>query len=469
MLVRRCGESVAPSRRRQWALPLPALLAVLIALTPYTVWSQDDDRPGADTTESPGTGASEEPESIGAVPAEDEPASEPFADSENVPDLPREDILEDFDAVWSTVEETYVDSEFDGVAWDEIREEYRTKIAEAEDTLAAYRLIAEMLDTLEGYNNFIVPPWLAPDDEAESADAGGVEYEYGGVGILLQELQSGEVMVLNVFRDTPAEGAGVLIGDKIVGVNDWRVAGDNPVQSIADRVRGPVGTPVTITLQDLDGAERDVEITRAQIDLRPSVEYELVDGRIGYLRIPVLSSDLVDEASKALPQLLSSSGLILDLRSVSSGTLDATIRIGQWFLGSAHMGGFLSREGAAALPFRSDAIAAYQRPIVVLTNWRTYGVGEILAFLLREYKRGKIVGNQTEGGFEVGQFTDLPSGGLLHSVIGRYVSPQGALLPLEGLTPDEAVDPPDLETIRSGEDVYIDKAVDVLRNSPRVL
>jgi carboxyl-terminal processing protease len=159
--------------------------------------------------------------------------------------------------------------------------------------------------------------------------------------------------------------------------------------------------------------------------------------------------------------------MILDLRSVSFGGYEEMAQIVQWFLGAGHLGGFLSREGAFALPSRQDAIAAFQRPVVILTNPRTSQVAEVLAFLLTEYKRGKIVGNQTAGSYELSRQLDLPSGGLLQVAIGRYISPQGNLLPPEGLVPDVEVEFPDLATVRSGRDVYIEQAIEVLRNPKR--
>jgi carboxyl-terminal processing protease len=375
-----------------------------------------------------------------------------------------QDVLADFDAVWQLIAESYVDEGYDGVDWEALREQYRPQVEIASDARSAYQMLTEMVAQLPSPNTLVIPPWLRSDLESESSD---VLLEYGGVGILLQQLEGGDVMVLQVFRDTPAEAADVLVGDVIVGVNDWRVGGENPVSAIADRVRGPVDTDVQLTLRDPDGVERTVEITRAQIDLRPSVEHRLIEGTIGYLRIPVLSKELVEVGTKALPQLLSASGMILDLRSVSRGSFEEMAQIVQWFLGAGHLGGFLSREGAFALPSRQDAIAAFQRPVVILTNPRTYGIAEVMAFILSEYKRGKIVGNQTAGAYELGRPVDLPSGGLLQVTIGRYISPQGTLLPPEGLPPDVEVEFPDLATVRSGRDVYIEQAVEVLRNPKR--
>ena len=374
------------------------------------------------------------------------------------------DVLADFDTVWQSINDGYVDTEFGGVNWEDIKNQYRPKVNAARDSESAYQLLAELVGQLKNMNTVVVPPWLLPALGKESSEP---LLEYGGVGILLQELVSGDVMVLQVFSKTPAEAAGVLLGDVIVGVDNWRVTGEDRIGQIVERVRGLVDTSVALTLQDPDGGERNVDITRARIDLRPSVEDRVIDGSIGYIRIPLLSEDLVEKASRALPRLINTSGLILDLRSVSAGSVEAMVRIAQWFLGAGHMGGFFSRGEAYGLPYNSEAIAAYQRPVVVLTNTRTYGMAEILVYLLEGYGRAQIVGNKTAGGFELGRIVDLPSGGLLHMTVGLYLSPQGTPLPQEGIEADVEVEPPDLATVRQGRDTYIEKAVEVLRDPKR--
>ncbi len=400
--------------------------------------------------------------------AQDETAGE--SQSELEIDVSRAEILADFEKVWESINSSYVDQGFGGVDWESLRSEYRNKVEDADGPEAAYGVISEMVGELQNPTTWIEPPWMRSPEgaDADQPESGDVELEYAGVGILLQQMQSGEVWVLQIFTDTPAEKAGVLVGDVIVGVNDWRVEGENPVPEIADRVRGPVGTDVTLTLKDPDGEERDVELTRAKIDLRPSVEFRKVEGSIGYLRVPALTEQLVIEASKALPQLLSTRYLILDLRNVASGGIEPMAQLAQWFIGAAGMGGVVMRDGGFAFPYREEAVAAYQRPIAILVNSMTYGVGEMLAYVLNTYKRGRLVGTTTQGGFHLGEEVELPSGGVLHLTVGLYVGPQNQIMPIQGLEPDNPVELPDLETVRSGRDVFIEAAVEVLRTNPRL-
>lgn len=379
-------------------------------------------------------------------------------------DLTVNDVVADFDAAFTIIAENFYDPSFQGVDWPALQDEIRPKLAEAPDAIEAFSFLKDMIDSLGSPTTSVVAPWDIPVSQDDGSD---FQLEYGGVGILLRETVDGEILVLQVFTGTPAEEGGVLLGDLIVKVEDWDVGGDDPMGGVVERVRGIVDTVVKLTLRDPDGAEREVELTRAHIDLHPVVEHRIESGSTGYLRIPILNSQLVQEASRALPQLLSTRNFILDLRGVSSGELESVVTVAQWFLGAAQMGGFLTQSGAQPLPSNPDAIATYQRPMVVLADGGTYGVAEMLASMLRSYKRAGLVGGETSGSFEFFRTEPLPSGGIVGVAFARFIAPDGTLPPLSGLSPDVEVEIPDLQTLRQGRDVYVESAVETLRNSPR--
>ena len=374
--------------------------------------------------------------------------------------------VDDLDAVWDAVSEWYVDPAYGSAPWDALRDDYRSRVQNAEDAESAYRLIAEMLEHLDNEDTFIIPPWLVPQLATSASEE--PEQEYAGVGVMISEFMEVGVVVTGTFRDAPAEKAGVLPGDIIIAVDGEPLVEEEGTQGVADRVRGPVGTEVTLTLRDPDGNDRDITITRGHIDLRPSVDAREARPGIGYIRLPMLTVDLVEQASRALPTLLSTTGIALDLRGISSGTPEAMVVLAQWFLGPTQLGTIVTREEEFPIPHLPDAIAAYRRPVVVITDSRTSGVAEVLAEVLREYGRARIVGAKTRGGSQVAQIVPLPSGALLHLVIGRYVTPRGTVLQSEGIVPDVELEPPDLATIRAGEDPYLDRAEEILRRGGRI-
>ncbi|BAS26430.1 S41 family peptidase [Limnochorda pilosa] len=366
-----------------------------------------------------------------------------------------------FDLAWQTIDRTYVDPTFGGVDWKGVREEYRSRVEAAPDLEAAYAVIVEMVGLLQDGQTFVVPPSArAPQPDGAQEP----ELEYAGIGVIIQQLENGDVVVVHVFDGAPAQAAGVLVGDVIVSVDGWAPAEGDGIEAVSQHIRGPVDTPVELTVRDPDGAERAATVTRGRIDLRPTVEHRVLEGGTGYLRVPVLTDELVEEGARALPGLLQASGMVLDLRGVGAGSVAGAIRVAQWFLGAVDLGGVVTRTGVFPLPFVQEAIAAYNRPLVVLVGPTTSSLAEVLAMVLQEYGRATLVGQRTQGGFELTQTAELPGGGLLQVATGRYVSPEGKLLPLEGLTPEVEVPRPELKELREGRDPDLERALEVLRS-----
>ena len=376
--------------------------------------------------------------------------------------------LEDFDFVWRAISEWYVEPDYGGVGWDAIHDDYRLRVQRASDQDGAYNVIGEMLAELGNTTTFVIPPALVPALRQQAEQQGPAEQEYAGVGILIAETDGPGVAVLGTFREAPAEKAGVLLGDVLVGVNGYRFTDDDDTQAVTNRVRGPVGSDVTLTLRDPDGVERQVTITRGRIDLRPSVETRVVQRTIGYIRVPSLSMDLIQQVSRALPSLLSTQGIVLDLRGVPGGSPDAMAVLAQWFLGPTPIGAVVTREERHAIPYSPDAIAAYRGHLVVLTDSRTSGVAEVLAAALRDAGRSRIVGTVTRGGSQIASIVEMPSGGLLQIAIANYTTARGTVLRDKGITPDIELVPPDLATLRAGRDPHLDRAIEVIRSGGRI-
>lgn len=376
--------------------------------------------------------------------------------------------VDDFDFVWRAISEWYVEPDYGGVAWEDIHDGYRTRVQRASDANSAYEVIGEMLAELGNNTTFVIPPSLVPALRQQASQQGPAEQEYAGVGILIGETEGPGVAVLGTFREAPAEKAGVLLGDVLVGVNGYRFTDDDDTQAVTDRVRGPVGTDVTLTLRDPDGVERQVTITRGRIDLRPSVETRVVQRTIGYIRVPSLTMDLIQQVSRALPSLLSTQGIVLDLRGVPGGSPDAMAVLAQWFLGPTPIGAVVTREERHPIPYSPDAIAAYRGNLVVITDSRTSGVAEVLAAVLRDAGRARVVGTVTRGGSQIASIVEMPSGGLLQIAIANYTTARGTVLRDKGIAPDVELDPPDLATLRAGRDPHLDRAIEVIRAGGRI-
>ena len=370
-------------------------------------------------------------------------------------------ILDDLDEVLRILEEGYVDEDLP-VDVQALDRDYRSRISRASNPVEAYELLNQLVAELQDPNTFIIPAALRSAAEQAAAAEGEPEVEYAGIGVMIQPVQPSGVLVVNVFEGSPAEAAGLLVGDVIMGVDDWDATGGEQTQDFVERIRGPIGTPVLLTVTSPYGAERTVEVLRGKIDLRPAVTHRTVGNRTAYLRLPALTPPMVSEASRILPQLLQARSLILDLRTVQDGDPQAMTQVAQWFLGAAAMGALVHRDERQQLPVMTNAIAAYRRDMVVLVDQRTFGLAEILATVLREHERATIIGRTTQGGFALTALAELPTGSILQMSVARYLSPRGNRLPSDGVQPDISVEQPDLDTVRAGRDVDVERALEFI-------
>lgn len=364
--------------------------------------------------------------------------------------------LEDFEVVWQTIWQEYADAEFNGVDWQGLKDIYRSRIELAEDEEARYELLAEMVGQLEDGYTFIVPP-----DVRQSREGFQPEVEYAGIGIRIFELPEGDVVVVQVFPDSPAQAAGLLALDLIVSVDGWEVRGQG-IEAVSERIRGPVGTQVSLVLRSPEGEERSVTVTRGRIDLRPVVSARIFTGRIGYIQIPGFTPSLMEQALRYMDQLVGTRGLILDLRGVSVGGPQEIAQVASWFVGSANLGAFVTRSGREPLAPAPEVDIDYRRPVAVLISGATDGAGAMVAAILQAHGRARLVGGPTSGPLARFKSVDLPSGGLLHLTDGYYVTPQGVLIGEDGVAPDVLVEPT-LADVRGGRDPVLERAQELLQ------
>lgn len=374
-----------------------------------------------------------------------------------------ESVLRDLDIVWGAVWDEYADPFFNGVDWHRLPDEYRPRIETAESEIEAYYVLAEMIDRLGDPSTFLVEPtpFQSP-----------VEVEYAGIGVLIgpasalnglvadgeESFRDDEIAVLEVFDGSPAEEAGLLVGDVIVAVDDWDAAGAT-VDDVSSRVRGEVGTTVLITLRDPEGHVRTVEVRRDRVDLRPRTEFRSLGNGVAYLRLDTLLARQVAQAKESLAANADATHLILDLRGVATGDPLSMSEAAGWFLGHVELGAFESRYDRFALQ-TPDKPALYKNELTVLMNGSTSGLGEILALALAEHKRATLIGTPSAGGFSLTRLVHLPSGWSLSLSVARYHSPRGHGLHAEGLTPDIIFDDLTLADYREHKDPVLQRTIE---------
>jgi carboxyl-terminal processing protease len=282
------------------------------------------------------------------------------------------------------------------------------------------------------FSDYFSPQALARFDEEIAGRFSGIGLSVAGVGAGLR--------VERVFEGSPAERAGIEVGEVIVSVDGSSIAGLDSGAATA-RIKGPEGTEVTVGVRNpKSGRTRQVRLTRAQISL-PVVSSELksVRGRkLGYARLASFSEGAHGALRRALRKLQrrGAQGLVLDLRGNGGGLLEEAVLSASIFLPRG--------ETVVSTDSRSQGHAVYKTeggnlpplPIVVLIDRNTASAAEILAAALADDAGAKTVGTRSFGKGVFQQEIDLSNGGALKLTVGEYFTPDGTNLAGRGIHPD---------------------------------
>jgi carboxyl-terminal processing protease len=332
-----------------------------------------------------------------------------------------------------------------------IRAITRMHMDEFNDSLlweAAMDGLIEALD--DPYAELFTP---AESDAWEETTTGN----YAGIGLQITLLND-EVTVTGVFRGFPADQAGIVIGDVIVGVNDTEVV-DWGTEITADSIRGPVGTEVRVRVRR-DGYDEPLafEVTRAEVHVT-AVEWDILDNGIGYVIMDRVARGAAEEMDAALEEMEDARGLIIDLRRNPGGFLDESLMLADLFLEpGATLASTVQRTPGrdASQPEEESFTDQWPArvpdlPVVVLVDGFTASGAEILAGALQDYDRAIVLGERSFGKGLVQTVMELPHGRRLRFTTGGWLTPLGRSLQRERdsqgqLLPENASTYPMVET-----------------------
>lgn len=315
-------------------------------------------------------------------------------------------------------------------ALDVVRDDYVDQEA-LDPRQQTYAAIEGMLDSLgdEGHTRFLTP-------EERERNQAGLSGTYVGVGIQLEN-EDGRVVVAAPIEGSPAEQAGIRTGDVILAVDGESVRGDE-MGRIAEKVRGPEGTTVEITVSR-DGEEKEFTLERAEIR-SPVVSWTLVSGtEVAHVRLASFTDESAEKLREAFTEAREAGAerFVLDLRNNAGGKLDQAVRMAGQFLEPGST--VYLRENASGdreeveVPRRAEPTDA---PLVVLVNNGSASSAEILAGALRDNGRAPVVGTQTFGTGTVLQEFALDDGSAILLGIAEWLTPDGDFIRETGIEPD---------------------------------
>jgi len=306
-------------------------------------------------------------------------------------------------------------------------------VTETDDPELIESAINGMLRSLDPHSSY-----LAPDEFRDmQVHTSG---EYGGLGMEVT-IEDGVVKVVAPFDDTPASRAGIKPGDYLTAIDGDSIVGES-LDDAVDRMRGPVGAPVTVTVARPSQDPFDVDLVRETIEVKP-VTWRVENG-FGVIRVSTFnekSTAALADAINALEAELGAvlPGLILDLRSNPGGLLDEAVGVSGVFLDGGEVVSTRGRDPRDTERYNADSGDLTRgAPVVVLIDEGTASAAEIVAGAIQDRERGTLVGMTSFGKGSVQTVIPLRGGrdGAIRLTTQRYYTPAGRSIQATGIIPD---------------------------------
>jgi len=322
-------------------------------------------------------------------------------------------------------------------AWNTIQKYYVDRSV-VQNTPLTYGAITGMVDALgdTGHSRFMSPEMVQNEQSFTSG-------QFEGIGAEVQT-KNDQTVIVAPIPGSPAEKAGVMPGDIILKVDGVDVNG-LPLESVVNKILGPAGTQVKITLQNpATKEERTLTITRARISVN-NVTWSMVPGTtIADIQIAGFSSGVTKQLQDALNAIKAqgATGLILDLRNDPGGLLNESIGVTSQFLKD---GVVLQEKDAQGkinnIPVQRGGLAP-DIPMVVLINQGTASAAEIVSGALQDANRATLVGDTTFGTGTVLDTFSLSDNSALLLATREWLTPKGRVIWHKGIAPDKPVSLP---------------------------
>ena len=354
--------------------------------------------------------------------------------------------VEVFESAWNTVKENFFDPNFNGVDWEEMRSQYKSKAARANSTEQLAEIINQMLRELNtSHTHFytqnepayyqiagIFRQFLLEDLKPFLPNG---KLEYTGIGIYTEDIDN-KTFIKAIINGSPAEKAGLEVGDQLLSVEGKPF---QAIQSFVDKADREV--PVLIQ-RTPDSSPQEIVVVPKVFNpatmfldaVKDSVEIIERDGKkIGYIHIwsyadPKYQEQLEEEL--VYTRLKDTDGLVWDIRDGWGGASPSYLNI---FTAPAPTITNIFRDGVE----RQNQFQ-WQKPVVMLVNQGSRSGKEILAYGFRKYGVGQIVGSQTAGAVVAGRPYIMPDGSLLYLAVAN-VFVDGERLEGQGIVPDVRV------------------------------
>jgi carboxyl-terminal processing protease len=300
--------------------------------------------------------------------------------------------------------------------------------------------IDAMLASLDPFTNYI------SEARVESFRI-STEGKYSGIGAIVREMDGG-LVVFELYEDSPALEAGLLLGDEVVEVNGQSTK-DKTSEELTEFLRGAPGTAVELLIKR-EGQEKPMKMNlmRKEINVPNVPHQQLIDNDIAYIHLSTFSEDAGSNVKKALTQLKEEkklNGIILDLRSNGGGLLREAIAVCNVFIDNEIE--IVSTRGKVKerdMVYKTN-VAAYDTTtrLVVLIDNKSASASEIVAGSVQDLDRGVLVGQKSYGKGSVQNTAEVGYNSRIKLTTSKYYIPSGRSIQSVKYQNGEPVDIPE--------------------------
>lgn len=292
------------------------------------------------------------------------------------------------------------------------------------------------------------------------------EGKYSGIGAVVSQNPNNKIItIVKIFDNSPANDAGLQVGDIIYKIDGEEVAGTDMDILVKTKIRGEEGTSFKMTvLRGDDRKEVELDLIRRSIEVE-TVAGKMLDNNIGYIAVNQFDA-VTSEQFKSNIESLQSQGmtkLIVDLRGNPGGLLDQVVDMLDYILPDGLVLYTEDKYGKRE-EYYSDGSHELKIPMVVLVNENSASASEVFTATFRDFEWGTVVGKTTFGKGIVQNVLPLGDGTAVKITTQHYYPPSGYDLHKVGIKPDLEVDLNEGAKIGTDSDNQLSAAIDILKN-----
>lgn len=261
-----------------------------------------------------------------------------------------------------------------------------------------------------------------------------IENQFVGIGVMIEEDPRG-VKILTVYPGSPAERAGIQTGDVITNINGQALAGES-VQTVISSLSGEEKTPVTLTYLRPDTGQSFTQTLVREVIQLQNVEYEMLGGNIGYVRLNSFALDSAKDIAAAIRKLKGAKGWIFDLRDNGGGYVSAAQEVEGFFPNVTKAFQLRDKSNKSYVFNAIPQPVKFTAPVHILINGYSASASEMVAASVKEQKGAVLYGQNSFGKGSMQSFFQLSDKSVLKLTTAKFFSPKGVQIHHVGVAPN---------------------------------